>query len=407
MFVMESAIARAAERMGVDRTVIQRANLLEEGDVFPYGMAVERPRARRSFFELEARHDTAGMRASIDAFNGSSSLTKKGMALMPVCFGISFTSTFLNQASALVHVYTDGSVGVSTAAVEMGQGVNTKIAGIAGLTLGIPAERIRIESTNTTRVANTSPTAASSGADMNGRATELACRTLKNRLAGVAADRLGTRADRITIENGTVQLDGTASELRWDELVWQAYFTRVSLTAQAHYATPGIHYDRETESGKPFAYHVFGTASVGVTVDCLRGTYSVDRVQIVHDAGRSLNPLVDLGQVEGGLMQGIGWMTSEELLFVDGQITSGNLTNYKIPDIMATPEIDTVFLADADNPNAVLASKAIGEPPLMYGIGTYFAILDAMTAFRPDLNAFFDAPMTPERVLLALHGHRE
>jgi xanthine dehydrogenase large subunit len=176
------------------------------------------------------------------------------------------------------------------------------------------------------------------------------------------------------------------------------------LTAQAHYATPEIHYDRKTEQGRPFAYHVFGTAAVEVTVDCLRGIYTVDRVRIVHDAGRSLNPLVDLGQVEGGLMQGIGWMTCEELLFADGKLLSGNLTNYKIPDIMATPEIETAFLDDADNPKAVLASKAIGEPPLMYGIGAYFAILEALRAYRPDLEPFFQAPMTPERVLMALHG---
>jgi len=404
MFVMESAIARAADEMAMNRVEIQRANLLDEGSVFPYGMAVEHPQARRSFVDLEKRYDTAAMRESATAFNREHALVKKGMALMPVCFGISFTSTFLNQASALVHIYTDGSVGVSTAAVEMGQGVNTKIAGIAALTLGIPDERIRIESTNTTRVANTSPTAASSGADMNGRATELACQTLAGRLAAVAADRLDTTPNRISVVDGVVHVDNAASDLGWNELVWLAYFNRISLTAQSHYATPGIHYDRDTEQGNPFAYHVFGAASVEVTVDCLRGVYTVDRVRIVHDAGRSLNPLVDLGQVEGGLMQGIGWMTSEELLFADGHITSGNLTNYKIPDIMATPEIETVFLQDADNPSAVLASKAIGEPPLMYGIGTYFALLDALKAFRPELPAFFNAPMTPERVLMALYS---
>jgi len=406
MFVMESAITRAAEEMGVDRVEIQRANLLEEGDTFPYGMAIERSQARRSFLEVEDRYEVAATRDTIEAFNRDSTLVKKGMAMMPVCFGISFTSTFLNQASALVHVYTDGSVGVSTAAVEMGQGVNAKIAGIAAITLGIPDHRIHIESTNTTRVANTSPTAASSGADMNGRAAELACRAILGRLAAVAADRLETTPSRITVEGGVVHVDDSPTELGWDALVWLAYFNRISLSAQAHYATPGIHYDRESEQGEPFAYHVFGTASVEVTVDCLRGVYTVDRVRIVHDAGRSLNPLVDLGQVEGGLMQGIGWMTSEELLFAEGHITSGNLTNYKIPDIMATPVIESVFLEDADNPKAVLASKAIGEPPLMYGLGAYFAILDAMQAFRPDLPAFFTAPMTPERVLMALYASK-
>jgi xanthine dehydrogenase large subunit len=177
---------------------------------------------------------------------------------------------------------------------------------------------------------------------------------------------------------------------------------RISLSAQAHYATPRIHYDRDREQGQPFAYHAFGSAAIEVTVDCLRGTYTVDRVWAVHDAGRSLNPLVDRGQLEGGLVQGLGWMTCEELLFDNGHLLSGNLTNYKIPDLMATPVIDAVFLDDADNPYAVLSSKAIGEPPLMYG--RRCALLDAMKAFRPDLPAFFNAPMTPERVLMALHG---
>jgi xanthine dehydrogenase large subunit len=193
MFVIESAIARAAEALGVPAADVQRRNLLSEGDPFPYGMRVERSQARRAFTELEARADLAGLRRSIETFNRDHALTKRGLALMPVCFGISFTSTFLNQASALVHVYTDGSVSVSTAAVEMGQGVNTKIAGIAARTIGLPAERIRIETTNTTRVANTSPTAASSGADMNGRATELACRAIPDRLLAVAPSCSGSR----------------------------------------------------------------------------------------------------------------------------------------------------------------------------------------------------------------------
>jgi xanthine dehydrogenase large subunit len=404
MLVIESAIVRAAEELGVPALDIQRRNLLAEGDSFPYGMRVERSQARRAFSELEARADLARLRRAIDAFNRDHALTKRGLALMPVCFGISFTSTFLNQASALVHVYTDGSVSVSTAAVEMGQGVNTKIAGIAARTLGVPAACIRVETTNTTRVANTSPTAASSGADMNGRATELACRAILDRLLAVAAELLGVEAGRISVAEGNVLVDGAASALAWEKLVWTAYTRRVSLSAQSHYATPHIHYDRTREKGQPFAYHVFGAAAIEVTVDCLRGVYTVDRVWAVHDAGRSLNPLVDRGQLEGGLVQGLGWMTCEELLFDGGRLLSGNLTNYKIPDLMATPEIDAVFLDDADNPHAVLSSKAIGEPPLMYGIGAYFALLDAMKAFRPELPAFFRAPMTPERVLMALHG---
>jgi xanthine dehydrogenase large subunit len=407
MFVMEAAITRAAEVMGIDRVDIQRRNLLAEGDTFPYGMKAQQGNARRSFAETERRFDVAGLRKEVDDFNRDHRLAKRGLAMMPVCFGISFTSTFLNQAASLVHVYTDGSVSVSTGAVEMGQGVNAKILNVAAHTLGVDAGRITVETTNTLRVANTSPTAASSGADMNGRAAEIACRSIVDRLRGLAAETLGVDVERVGISAETVMVDGKATEVGWNRLVSDAYFKRVSLSAQAHYATPKIHFDRETEKGEPFAYHVYGSAVIETTVDCLRGTYTVDRVGIIHDAGRSLNPLVDMGQLEGGLVQGIGWMTMEELLFADGRNLTDTLSTYKIPDILCTPEIDGHFLEDADNPNAVMHSKAIGEPPLMYGIGAYFALLDALRAFRPDREAFFHAPMTPERVLMFLHGDRQ
>ncbi len=406
MFVLESAISSAAEALGIDRSVIQKRNLLSEGDTFPYGMRAQQGHARRAWSEIEQRFDLPGLQNEVDAFNRNHTLVKRGIALMPVCFGISFTSTFLNQAAALVHIYTDGSVSVSTGAVEMGQGVNAKIVGVAAHTLGILRDRVSIETTNTLRVANTSPTAASSGADMNGRAAEIACRALLDRLKAVAADLLGVRGDRITITGGAIEVKGKAVELTWEKLVSEAYLRRVSLSAQAHYATPKIHYDRETESGEPFAYHVFGTALVETTVDGLRGTYTIDRVRVVHDAGRSLNPLVDMGQLEGGLVQGIGWMTVEELLYDGGRNLTDTLSTYKVPDILSVPEIEGHFLEDADNPAAVMKSKAIGEPPLMYGIGAYFALLDALRAFRPDRRPFFNAPMTPERVLMHLHGDR-
>jgi xanthine dehydrogenase large subunit len=407
MFVMEAAITRAAEIMGIDRADIQRRNLLSEGDTFPYGMKAQQGNARRAFAEVERRFEVARRRKEVDQFNRDQGLAKRGLAMMPVCFGISFTSTFLNQAAALVHVYTDGSVSVSTGAVEMGQGVNAKILGVAAHTLGIDKGRIAVETTNTLRVANTSPTAASSGADMNGRATEIACRAIIDRLRPVAAELLEINPKKIGIEGGIVTVGGKATQVGWERLVTDAYFKRISLSAQAHYATPRIHFDRETEKGEPFAYHVYGSAVIEATVDCLRGTYTIDRVGVIHDAGRSLNPLVDLGQLEGGLVQGIGWMTMEELLFADGLNLTDTLSTYKIPDILCTPEIEGHFLEDADNPNAVLHSKAIGEPPLMYGIGVYFALLDAMRAFRPDLESFFHAPMTPERVLMFLHGDRQ
>lgn len=406
MFVMESAIACAAEVMGIDRAEIQRRNLLAEGDTFPYGMKAQQGNAKRAFAEVERRFDVAALREEIADHNAASSLTKRGLAMMPVCFGISFTSTFLNQAAALVHVYTDGSVSVSTGAVEMGQGVNAKMLGVAAHSLGIDPSRITVETTNTLRVANTSPTAASSGADMNGGATEIACRTILERLRAVAAQILDVSPDVITIQDDRVLAGGAESSLTWEKLVWETYFRRVSLSAQAHFATPRIHFDRETEKGEPFAYHVYGSAVVEVTVDGLRGIYTVDRVRAVHDAGRSLNPIVDMGQLEGGLVQGIGWMTMEELLFEEGRNLTDTLSTYKIPDILAAPEIEGHFLEDADNPNAILKSKAIGEPPLMYGIGAYFALLDAMKAFRPDRESFFNAPMTPEKVLMFLHGDR-
>lgn len=407
MFVIESAIARAAEVMDLPHRVIQEANLIDEGDAFPYGQRAQQGTARRAFDEVLERFDVASLEREVAEFNRSHVLVKRGVAMMPVCFGISFTSAYLNQAAALVHVYTDGSVSVSTGAVEMGQGVNAKILNVAAHALGIDPDRITVETTNTLRVANTSPTAASSGADMNGAATEIACRSIIERLRPVAADILGTKADRITLDGGRVIVKGKPSDLTWERLVSEAYFRRISLSAQAHYATPKIHFDRETEKGEPFAYHVYGSAVVEATVDCLRGIYTIDRVRIIHDAGKSLNPLIDMGQLEGGLVQGIGWMTVEELVFADGHNLSDTLSTYKIPDILAVPQIEGYFLEDADNPNAVMQSKAIGEPPLMYGIGAYFALLDAMRAFRPDRETFFHAPMTPERVLMFLHGDRQ
>ncbi|MEX1308901.1 MAG: molybdopterin cofactor-binding domain-containing protein [Candidatus Sulfomarinibacteraceae bacterium] len=406
MFVMEAAIHRAAAEMGVRPSTIQAKNLLSEGDAFPYGMRVARSQARRSFDEAVERFGLAALETEIAEHNAANPLSKRGIAVMPVCFGISFTNAILNQAGALVHVYTDGSVAVSTGAIEMGQGVNAKILAVAEAALGVPRDRIRIESTSTRTVANTSPTAASSGADMNGRATELACRAIANRLLAVAAEILDTPPDRLELNDGVVTAAGKPTELEWNELVWTAYTKRVNLSAHAHYATPDIWYDKEIEKGEPFAYHVFGAAILEVAVDCLRGTYTVDRVRMIHDGGRSLAEKVDLGQLEGGLVQGIGWMTSEELAFHEGRNVSDTLSTYKIPDLLCTPVLEGRFLDDADNPRAVMHSKAIGEPPFMYGIGVYFALLDALRAFRPDREPVYDAPLTPEKALMFLHGDR-
>jgi len=406
MFVIESAIQKAAETMNLKAPVIQQKNLLKEKDTFPYGMQVENCRARRCWQEASERYNFAGIYKNAEDFNAGNKLKKKGVAVMPVCFGISFTNTAMNQAGALVHVYTDGSVSVSTGAVEMGQGVNMKILRVAAHTFSIAEERIKLETTNTTRVANTSPTDASTGADINGKATEIACQSILERLKKFAAELLNhPNADNIEIKDETVYLKGKKTGITWEKLVNDAHWQRVNLSAQGYYATPGIYFDRTKEKGKPFAYHVFGTAIIEVTVDCLRGIYDIDAVRIVHDAGKSLNFLIDRGQAEGGLVQGIGWMTMEELIYSkEGRLLTDNTSTYKIPDIKSTPgTVDVHFLEDADNPRAVLSSKAIGEPPFMYGIGAYFAVLNAMKAFRPDKELFFDSPITPEKVLMFLY----
>jgi len=327
---------------------------------------------------------------------------------MPVCFGISFTNTSMNQAGALVHVYTDGSVGVSTGAVEMGQGVNQKIRRIVALGLGVGLDRVRLETTNTSRVANTSPTAASTGADLNGMAARLACFQILERLRQLAATHLG-HADPgdVDVCDGVVHVDGAATELTWEALVQAAYLARVDLAAHAFYATPRLHFDKSTEKGRPFAYHVYGTAITRVTLDCLRGTSTVDTVRVVHDAGRSLDEVIDRGQVDGALAQGLGWMLLEDVRWDDqGLLLHDTAGKYKVPDLGFTPaDVQVRFLEDAQNPEAVLGSKAVGEPPLMYGIGALFALRQAILAANAGLDpAHVTTPLTPERTLALLMG---
>lgn len=324
---------------------------------------------------------------------------------MPICFGISFTNTLMNQARALVHVYTDGSVVVSTGAVEMGQGVNTKMLQVVAHTFGIDAALIKVNSTNTYRVANTSPSAASATADLNGKATLIACSAIANRLKDVAASELSSTPEAISLQGGFVLVNNKKTELDWKKLVLLAYTKRVSLSEHGHYATPDIYFDKTKEKGHPFAYHVYGTAITEVTVDCLRGTYLIDSVKLVHDFGSSMNPLIDRGQIEGGLVQGIGWMTMEEIVYdAQGKLKSNALSTYKVPDIYSVPKtIQIDFLETQLDNLAIFRSKAVGEPPLMYGIGAFFALRNAIQNFDPGARPAFDAPMTPEKVLMNLY----
>jgi xanthine dehydrogenase large subunit len=407
MFVIEAAIVHAAEKLGVNPAVIQQKNLLRTGDEFPYGQKAV-SEAHECWEKATDIYQIKALQKEVHDYNQSNVYSKKGIALMPICFGISFTNTLMNQARALVHIYTDGSVGISTGAIEMGQGVNTKIAQVAAYLFSLPISKIKVHSTNTYRIANTSPSAASATADLNGKATQIACNLLLERLKQVASEILHTEASAIELKNEFVYNKGQKTEVTWKQLVLTTYNKRISLSEHAHYATPEIHFDKTKEKGHPFAYHVFGTSITSVTLDCLRGTYEIDAVRIVHDAGSSMNELIDRGQIEGGLVQGIGWMTLEEIVYdKEGKLRSNALSTYKVPDIYSVPkEIDIEFLHTEKDNLAIFRSKAVGEPPLMYGIGTYFAIRDAVRNFNPRSNPAFDAPFTPEKVLLALYPER-
>ena len=407
MFIIESAIEHAAEKIGIDATAIQQKNLLQTGDEFPYGQRAV-SEANQCWSKAVELYELEKLKAEVDVFNKANKLYKKGLALMPVCFGISFTNTLMNQARALVHVYTDGSVAISTGAVEMGQGVNTKIMQVAAQVFSISADKIKINSTNTYRIANTSPSAASATADLNGKATQNACMAILKRIKQVAAAELNTTADVISIKDEWVYNAGVKTDIDWKKIVMMTYVKRISLSELGHYATPEIHFDKTKEKGHPFAYHVFGTAIITATIDCLRGTYEFDSVKLVHDFGSSMNPMIDKGQIEGGLVQGIGWMTMEEIVYDEnGRLRSNALSTYKVPDIYSVPkEIQIDFLETQQDNLAIFKSKAVGEPPLMYGIGAFFALRNAIKNFNPSAAPTFDAPMTPEKVLMNLYPEK-
>jgi xanthine dehydrogenase large subunit len=404
MFVIESAIAKAAEELGIDATEIQKKNLLRDGDEFPYGQKAE-SEAKKCWEEAEDIYEIKKIKKQVKKFNDENHLYKKGISFMPICFGISFTKTLMNQARALVHIYTDGSVGVSTGAVEMGQGVNTKMAQVAATIFSLSLSKIKIHTTNTFRVANTSPSAASATADLNGKAVQMACEKLFERLKPVAEEILKQPCDKMIISEGLVHIGNKKTELTWQNLIATAYIKRISLSEHAHYAPPQVNFDLTKEKGHPFAYHVYGTAITIVTVDCLRGIYTFDAVKIVHDFGTTMNPVIDIGQIEGGLVQGMGWMTMEEIIYdKEGRLRSNALSTYKVPDIYSVPEeIKVHFLKTKKDNLAIFRSKAVGEPPLMYGIGAFFAIRNAIKAFNPLADVKFSAPITPEKILMSLH----
>jgi len=405
MFVIEAAIAKAADALNIDASVIQQKNLLRTGDEFPYGQKAE-SEANECWNKAVKLYDIGKLRHEVKQFNEANNLYKKGMALIPICFGISFTKTLMNQARSLVHVYTDGSVGVSTGAVEMGQGVNTKILQVAAAMFSIDPVKVKINSANTYRIANTSPSAASATADLNGKATEIACNAILARLKMVAAEEFKVEPGSVELKEEWVYVDGSKTSWDWEKLVMATFTRRISLSEHAHYTPPQIHFDLSREKGHPFAYHVYGTAIITVTIDCLRGIYEFDSVKVVHDFGSSMNVMIDIGQCEGGIVQGIGWMTMEEIVYdKEGRLRSNALSTYKVPDIYSVPkEIAIHFLETKKDNLAIFRSKAVGEPPLLYGIGAFFALRNALKAFNPDADIAFDAPLTPEKVLMSLYA---
>ena len=406
MFVMESAIAKAASELKIPAYKIQEANLLKENDAFPYGQIAKQVEIGKAWKEAKTNFKFDQKLKGVTDFNQENTIYKKGISMMPITFGISFTNTPMNHARALVHIYQDGSVGISTGAVEMGQSVNTKMLQIAAMEFGITPTMVKIETTNTTRIANMSPTAASATADLNGKALLKACDKIKERLVKVVKEKLQLQeTDEILYRDNWIYVGEEKSKLSWEELITVGFLKRISLSEHAHFSTPEIHFDKTKEKGHPFAYHVFGTAITTVTVDCIRGIYEFDEVEIVHDFGKSMNEGIDFGQVEGALVQGIGWMTMEEISYdKKGRLLSNSLSGYKVPDIFGVPkEIKIIPLETEGNDRAILKSKAVGEPPLMYGIGAYFAIQNAIKSFNPNYKLQFHAPITPEKVLMGLY----
>lgn len=417
MMIIEAAMDDIARRIGEDPLTIRKRNFYRDGrDVTHYGQQVDQRQLLHTLVEtLENDSRYWERRNAISQYNATSSVIKKGLALTPVKFGISFTAQHLNQAGALLHVYTDGSVMINHGGTEMGQGLHTKICQVVARELGLDLEKVRITATRTDKVPNTSPTAASSGADLNGMAARDAARKLRERLFDFAAEHFAEGLDRegMRLEDGMLVAGLGESERRvpWGELVQTAYLNRISLSEKGFYATPLIHYDRSTGQGRPFYYYAFGAAVAEVSVDTLSGEYQVDRVDILHDVGDSLNPAIDIGQVEGGFIQGMGWLTSEELKWNEqGVLISDGPATYKIPTFGDLPAIFNVALLEG-HPNSMASlyrSKAVGEPPFMLAICVWSALRDALSSMTNyTVSPHLDTPATPERVLLAAQALRK
>ena len=411
MMVIEQVMDHIAAELQLDPLMVRRANFYdrEQRNTTPYGMVVEDNILPELVDQLVERADYHRRRQAVAAFNARSPVLKKGLALTTVKFGISFTTTFLNQAGALVHIYTDGSVHLNHGGTEMGQGLNTKVAQVVAAELNIDVDRVKITATSTGKVPNTSATAASSGSDLNGKAAQAAARKIRRRLVRHAMSRWQVGEADVEFLPNRVRVG--EREMSLAELVQSGWRGRVSLSATGYYRTPKIAYDAQTGRGRPFYYFAYGAAVSEVIIDTLTGESRVERVDILHDVGDSLNPAIDRGQIEGGFVQGMGWLTSEELVFgADGALLTHAPSTYKIPTCGDRPrELRIELLADSPNrENAIFRSKAVGEPPLMLAISVFRALVDAVAA-AADHRAMplLDAPATPERILAAVEQLRQ
>lgn len=408
MLAMERTIDAIAQTLGIDPLDVRKANFYAPGrDVTPYGQRVEDCETLPPLVEaLERTSDYRARRKAIAAFNATSPILKKGLALTPIKFGISFTLMHLNQAGALVMVYADGSVMLNHSGTEMGQGLNQKVAMVAAEAFGISVDQVKITATATDKVPNGAPTAASAGSDLNGMAALDACGQIRTRMAVAVAEKFGVPVADIMFRDNRVWAG--SSSMSFAELAKLCWLNRVQLSASGFYKTPDIHWDRASGTGKPFFYFAYGAACSEVIVDTMTGENRVNRVDILHDCGQSLNPAIDIGQIEGAFVQGMGWLTTEELVYSrDGRLLTHAPATYKIPVASDVPEHFKVSLwAGGHLPDTVYRSKAVGEPPLMLALSVFSAIGDAIGSMRVGTPVELDAPATPEAIMRAVQAIR-
>jgi len=409
-FAIEYAMDTIARRVGRDALDVRRDNLYgtTTDNVTPYGQTVSDNVLLPLIDELERSSDYRERRLAVQAFNASNPVLRKGLALTPLKFGISFNVVHLNQAGALVHVYNDGSILVNHGGTEMGQGLNTKVAQVVAHTLGVSLDRVRVTATNTDKVVNTSATAASTGSDLNGKAAQDAALTIAERLREFLAQRHGVPAERIHFGNDEVRVGEQA--LSFDDVVMAAYMARVQLWSDGFYATPGLSWNRDTMQGHPFYYFAYGAAVSEVVLDTLTGEWKLLRADVLHDVGRSINPALDIGQIEGGFIQGMGWLTTEELWWhpQTGRLMTHAPSTYKIPTASDCPTDFRVRLFDNANAMPTIhRSKAVGEPPFLLPFSVFFALRDAVASVNPAADAPpLRAPATSEALLDALRAVR-